>query len=118
MTKMEDNGREPLATLPVSSGTKCHYSQAGAACCWRTPYPIQWLQAEKQTKPTTHKTKHFSEKKLCGGEHLSTDTLEKKRKEGWTEAGNYTTKVYWPEQGLGKERCWNKCYSTKKISYV
>lgn len=98
--KREDNKSESLAMLPVSSGTKCHHSQVWAACSWRTPYPGQWLQAENhQTNPTTHKTNHFSENKLCHGEYLSTDTLQKEGRASWDRE----LKVYWPKQGLRRD---------------
>lgn len=98
--KREDNKSESLAMLPVSSGTKCHHSQVWAACSWRTPYPGQWLQAENhQTNPTTHKTNHFSQNKLCHGEHLSTDTLQKEGRASWDRE----LKVYWPKQGLRRD---------------
>lgn len=48
---------------------------------------ITGRKTNKQTKSTTHKTKRFSAKKLCGEEHLSTDSLEKKRKEERAETG-------------------------------
>lgn len=63
---------------------KCLYSQVGAACSG-TPYPSPVVTGRK-TKQTNQT--HISENKFCGGEHLSTDTLDKKRKDKRAETGN------------------------------
>jgi len=89
---MEDNVREPLATLPVSSGTKHHCSEVGAAWLGRAPRPPQWLQAEnpthQHTPPPTKPNAYQKRNSAVEGEHLSSDTREKKRQEERARTGN------------------------------
>lgn len=81
MKKVENNKRRLWQKI---QGKMSLFTGDSRAACCGTPYPCP--VTGRKTKQT-HQT-HFSENKFCDGEHLSTDTLEKKRKKEKAETGN------------------------------